>query len=457
MKVIVVGCGKIGTALVAGLAEEGHDVVAVDTDPQVIEEITNIYDVMGVCGSGTDYDTLLEADVQNTDLMVAVTALDELNMLSCYIGGKMGAAHTIARIRRPEYNIGILPQHLGLSMSINPEQLAAKKIYNILQLPFAVKTEMFSQKSFEIVEMILKEDSKLVGVHLKEIRSKFKQNFLVCAVQRGETVCIPDGDFILCQGDKIGLVAAPSEINKLMRALGVLGKQGRNVMILGGSRVAYYLAKMLSSWSFSVKIIDQDRNVCTELSKVLPPKTVIIHGDGARQELLKEEGIEMMDAFVSLTGMDEENILISIFAAVSKVPKVIAKVNRPELISMAQKLGLDCIISPRKIVSDVVLRYARALENSKGSNVETLYKIMDGKAEVLEFNVSSDFEGKNIPLKDLTLKENILIGGIYHGKKVIIPSGFDQIMAGDKVIVISSGWHLNDLSDILQTKGVKYE
>lgn len=453
MKVIVVGCGKIGSTIISSLVDEGHNVVAVDTDPQVIDNLTNIYDIMGVCGSGTDCDTLKDAGVENTDLLVAVTTLDELNMLCCFIARKMGAMHTIARIRKPEYNmnnIGFLRQQLDLSMSINPEHLAAEEIYNILRLPYATKIETFSQRNFEIVEIILREGSPMINSRLMDIRSKFNQNFLVCLVQRGENVYIPDGNFVLQSGDKIGLTASLGEMQKLMRSLGVETKQAKKVMLLGGSRIAYYLSHMLSYAGSSVKLIEKDEEKADSLSKTVSAKTVVINGDGAQQELLLEEGLSNTDAFVSLTGMDEENILISIFASVSKVPKVVAKINRRELIGMAEKLGLDSIISPRKIAADVIVRYARALENSKGSNVEALYKVMDDKAEVLEFKVSGDFSGINIPIKDLHIKKNIIIGGIIRNRKAIIPSGFDKIEAGDRVIVVAAGGRLNDLSDILQ-------
>ncbi len=453
MKVIVVGCGKIGTTIIASLVDEGHNVVAVDTDPKVIDNLTNIYDIMGVCGSGTDCDTLADAGVENTDLLLAVTTLDELNMLCCFIAKKMGSQHTIARIRKPEYkmnNIGFLRQQLDLSMSINPEHLAAEEIFNILRLPYAVKIETFSQRNFEIVEIILRDGSPMINSRLMDIRKKFNQNFLVCLVQRGENVYIPDGNFVLQSGDKIGLTASLAEMQKLMRSLGVETKQAKSVMLLGGSRIAYYLSHMLSYAGSSVKLIEKDDEKANALSKTVAAKTVVINGDGAQQELLLEEGLSTTDAFVSLTGMDEENILISIFASVSKVPKVVAKINRRELIGMAEKLGLDCIISPRKIAADVVVRYARALENSKGSNVEALYKVMDDKAEVLEFKVSDDFRGIDVPIKDLHIRKNIIIGGIIRGRKAIIPSGFDKIEAKDRVIVVAAGSRLNDLSDILQ-------
>ena len=453
MNIIIVGCGKIGSTILESLVEEGHDVVGIDTDEKVINEMTNMYDVMGVCGSGTDCEMLTEAGVENAEIFIAATSSDELNMISCFIAKKMGAKHTVARIRNPEYNqknIGFLKQQLDLSMAINPEMLAAVEMFNILKLPSAVKIQTFSQRNFEIIEMILKEGSALAGVKLMDLRSKFKAKFLVCVVQRGEEVYIPSGNFQLMAGDKIGLTASPSEIQKLMRAIGADKKQAKDIMILGGSKIAYYLAKMLTTSGNGVKIIEQSHEKCEELSDSLD-KAVIIEGDGAQQELLLEEGLKTLDAFVALTGIDEENILISIFAANQKVPTVISKINRNELAGMAARLGLDCIISPKKIVSDVIVRYARALENSRGSNVETLYNIMDDKAEVLEFNVKSDFKQVNIPLRDLTLKKNILIAGIIRDRKPIIPAGDDFIMKNDKVIVVvGSDQRLNDLSDIVK-------
>ncbi len=453
MNIIIVGCGKIGSTILESLVEEGHDVVGIDTDEKVINEMTNMYDVMGVCGSGTDCEMLTEAGVENAEIFIAATSSDELNMISCFIAKKMGAKHTIARVRNPEYNqknIGFLKQQLDLSMAINPEMLAAVEMFNILKLPSAVKIQTFSQRNFEIIEMILKEGSALAGVKLMDLRSKFKAKFLVCVVQRGEEVYIPSGNFQLMAGDKIGLTASPSEIQKLMRAIGADKKQAKDIMILGGSKIAYYLAKMLTASGNGVKIIEKDHEKCEELSDSLD-KAVIIEGDGAQQELLLEEGLKTLDAFVALTGIDEENILISIFAANQKVPTVISKINRNELAGMAARLGLDCIISPKKIVSDVIVRYARALENSRGSNVETLYNIMDDKAEVLEFNVKSDFKQVNIPLRDLTLKKNILIAGIIRDRKPIIPAGDDCIMKNDKVIVVvGSDQRLNDLSDIIK-------
>ena len=451
MNIIIVGCGKIGTTILSSLLAEGHDIVAVDSNPDVISEISNIYDSMYVCGSGTDCDTLTEAGVEHTELFVAVTGSDELNMLSCFIAKKMGAKHTIARIRNPEYNyksLGFLRQQLDLSTSINPDLLAAEELFQVLKLPSAVKVEYFSHRNFELLELRLREGSPLCGARLSELRKKYEAKFLICVVQRGEEVYIPDGSFQLQAGDRIGLTAAPSEVQKLLKMMGILQKQARNVMILGASRMGYYLARMLLASGTNVKIIDRDHQRCQEISEKLPG-AVVICGDGAQQELLLEEGICSMDAFISLTGMDEENILISFFASSQGVKKVISKVNRDELHFIAEKLGLDTLISSRSVSSNVLSRYARALQNSLGSNVETLYKLMDGRAEALEFRVQADFPMTNVPLKDMRLRSGILIAGIIRNRKTIIPSGVDVIQSGDRVIVLSAASGMHDLSDIL--------
>lgn len=452
MKIIVAGCGKIGTTLISSLVSEGHDIVAIDNNPAVLSEITNVYDVMSLCGNGVDSDILEEAGIAEADLFIAVAGSDELNMLSCFLARKLGAKYTIARIRNPEYNdksLSFMRQELELSMAINPERLAAHDLFNILKFPSAVKIETFSRRYLEIIELRLKDDSLLDGLSLIEVRAKFNAKVLVCCIQRGDEVFIPNGNFVLKSGDKIGITASHSELQKFFKALGQMQKQAKDVMLLGGGRVSYYLADMLTSIGTSVKIIEQDEKTCEMMCELLP-KATIIHGDGAQQELLIEEGLLNTDAFVSLTGMDEENILVSIFAASQNVPKVIAKINRDELSGMAEKLGLDSIVSPKKIVSDLILSYARALQNSMGSNVETLYKLMDDKAEALEFNVREDSKVVGIPLKDLKLKKNILIGGIIRDRKTVIPGGNDMILQGDKVVIIAANHRLQDLSDILE-------
>ncbi len=458
MKIIVCGCGKIGTSLLSSLASEGHDLLAIDKDPAAIAEVTNIYDVIGVCGNAADCETLEDAGIRDTDLFIAVTSSDELNMLACFLAGRMsgGRTHTIARIRNPEYNdasLDFMRRELGLSMAINPELLAARELFDILRMPSAVNIDAFSGRSFEIVELILKEDSVLDGITLQELRNTYKATVLVCTVQRGDEVMIPrGGTFTLRAGDRIGITATPAEISKFLRQIGLLQKKARRVMLLGGSRTAFYLAKLLTANGVDVKIIEQDPATAEDLAEKLPGVSVVL-GDGAQQELLLEEGLRETDAFVALTGMDEENILISICAASQKVPKVISKINRDELSSMAEKLGLDSFISPRRIISDVLVQYARALENSQGTAVETLYKLNDGRAEALEFFVKDPIEGvTEVPIIALgkMLKPNILIAGIIRSRKTIVPGPTDMIHPGDRVIVLAGGGHrLSDLGDIL--------
>lgn len=451
MKIVIVGCGKIGTTLIGNLVKEGHDVVAIDKDADTIADVINIYDVIGVCGIGTDVEVLQEAGAGECDLFVAVTGSDEMNMLGCYMAKTIGAENTIARIRDRAYNdknLGFLQNQLGLTMSINPERFTAYDIYHVLKLPSAMHIETFSARNFEMIEIMLKPDSPLAGTKIMDLRKLYHANFLVCAVGRGEEVIIPDGNFELKGEDKIALCAATNEIIKLLRSLKVTRKQAKSVMILGASRTAYYLAKMLLATGSYVTIIDKDAARCKEIADALPTANVIL-GDGAQQDLLIEEGLRDVDAFVALTNIDEENILISYFAQSQGVNKVVTKVNRKEFVPMAAKLGLDTIVSPKHTIARVVVRFARAMQNSVGSKVEKLYRIMEDNAEALQFDVSADFKHVNIPLKNIKFKKNVLIAGILRNRKGIVPTGDDVIMPGDKVIVISTGQILCDLADII--------
>lgn len=452
MNIIIMGCGKIGGDILANLVTEGHDVTAMDEKAEVLSDLTNVYDVMTVCGSGLDYDTLTEAGVKDTELYLAMTKNDEVNIMSCFLARKMGAKHTVARISNPEYKgrgLAFIKQQANISMFINPDQVTAEEIFNTLKLPSGIRSEYFSKRNFEMIEMQVKEYSPLIGHKLFEIRNKIKAKFLVCVVRRGNEVFIPDGNFELKKGDMINLTASPSEVDKLLKACGYLEKGTSDVMILGGSGPAYYLGKMLAEIRSSVKIIEKDRQRCRELCEAIP-QAVVINGDGAKQEILMEEGLASADAFVSLTGIDEENILMSIFAASQNVPKALTKVDRNEFKVMAEKLGLENIVNPKELISNSMVRYARALENSMGSNVETLYKLMDGAAEALEFNVKPNFKKVQIPLKYLDLKSDILIGGIVRGRRTIIPGGDDVIQVGDRVVVIATNRRLYDLSDIFR-------
>ena len=452
MRIIIVGCGKIGVSLLSALVAEGHEVVALDSRQSVLDDLANQYDVMCMVGNGADCETLQEAGIDKTDLFIAVTGSDELNMLMCFLAKRLGVGHTIARIRNPQYNdksLSFMRQQLDLSMSINPELLTAQEMHHILKLPAASKVETFSRRNFEMVELRLKGDSPLIGQSLMNLRERFKAKFLICVVQRGNEVIIPRGNFTLHEGDRIGLTADRPELWKLLKATGLAKRSAKNVMLLGGSRAAYYLAKMLLASGSAVRLIDMDRAMCHRFSDMLPGISTFC-GDGTQQELLQEAGIRDQDAFVTLTGMDEENILVAYYAKTQQVGQVIAKVNRDEMARMAEQMGLEIVISPKDVVVNVVLRYVRALQSSMGSSIENLYQLMDGKAEALEFIVKEHAPYTEIPLKDLRLKKNILIAGILRDRKAIIPAGNDVILPGDHVVVIAGQHRLNALAEILQ-------
>lgn len=453
MRIIIAGCGKVGRAIIDSMAEDNHDITAIDNDLRVIETITNTYDVMAVCGSATSREMLHSAGVNKADLFIAVTASDEVNMLSCFLARRMGAKHTVARIRETDYNedgLNFLIKELDLSMALNPERLVADTLFDLLKLPSAVSVDNFAGKKLQMLELIIREGSQLCNASLVDVRKKCPVEFIACAVQRGDKVYIPTGTFTLDEGDKVAFMVKRSETHKFLKSIGAVQKQGRDVMVLGGSTTAYYLAKILVSNGFSVKIIERDEDRCEELAEILPSGATLIHGDGMNHDLLWEEGIRGTDSFVALTGTDEENILISFYAASQQVPKVIAKVNQGALADLAENLGLDSIVAPRKIVADVLTRYARALRNTLSSKVETMYSLMDDRAEALEFAVLSDCKLIGKALKDLKLKPNFIIAGIIRGKETIIPSGNDTILEGDSVIVVVTDAHLYDLSDMLR-------
>lgn len=454
MNIIVVGCGKIGFSLVSELVKEGHDITVIDTDNATVEEVTNMYDCMGVCGNGVDCNVLESAGANEADLIIAVTASDELNMLSCFLSREMGTKNTVARIRNPEYNgdsLAFMRHKLQLSMAINPELLMAQELYNILKIPSAFEVDYFARRNLEMIEVRLKPESDLCGKKLSKIREKQKEEFLIAAVLRQGEVIIPDGSFELKAGDVISIAASPGDMQRLLKGLGLLKKQARNIMIVGGSKTAYYLAKKLLESGNDVRIIEKDIERCIVLSELLPKNAIVIHGDGSNRELLLEEGMRSLDAFLCLTNFDEQNILTSLFVSKQDVPTVISKVNKQELSDVAESLGLDYTVSAKALTTEIVLRYTRALGNSRGNAVETLYKIMDGKAEALEFKVKDDSPLLGVPLKELSIKQGILIVGIIReGKKALIPTGDDMILSGDSVIVLSASHRLNDLSEIMR-------
>ena len=453
MKVIIVGCGKIGKSILQSIIKEKHEVLVIDSDPKTIEQVTNTYDVIGICANGTSHAKLIEAGVDKAELFVAVTSSDELNMLSCFIAKKLGAKHTVARIRNTDYNsenLDFIKQSIELSMIINPELLTAKVIHDIIKLPSASKVKGFATGNFEMLELTLKQNCSVLGLSLYEIRKKLQEKFLVVAIQRDEKVFIPNGNSTIENGDKINVIVSKRDVQKLLKSLGLVSKPIRDVMIVGAGKTSLYLAKLLNEDKTAVKIIEKLEEKCLSASENLPSQIMIINGDGMSQEVLNEEGVCDADAFVTLTGEDEENILMSFYALKQNVEKVITKINRDELLSISANLNLDTVISPKNAVADVLVSYARALENSIGSKIESLYTIMDGAVEVAEFKVLPDFSLIGIKIKDLNLKNNVLIAGIIRNGVTVIPGGYDEILENDSVIIVSSGLGIADLEDIVK-------
>ncbi|MBQ5813339.1 MAG: Trk system potassium transporter TrkA [Clostridia bacterium] len=455
MRIVIVGNGKVGSTLAEQLSSEDHEIVIVDQNQKTIDDSVNSLDVIGVCGNGASYQVLLEADVPKADLLIACTSQDEINLLCCLVGRKLGAKNTIARVRNPEYSdqLVFMRDELGLSMSINPERAAASEIFRILQFPSALKIESFSNKRVEIAEIKLREDSALDGVYLRDLHKNFKGKALICAVQREGKVAIPDGNFMLKAKDKISVIAPASDMLDFFAAFGSLLPAAKDVMIIGGGRITFYLSRMLLESGVRVKIIDSSAERCAELSRSLPRATVIL-GDGTDQDLLDEEGLEDMDAVLVLTGIDEENIILALYAQANCDGKVITKVNRTTLASIAESTGLESIISPRMLTANIIVRYVRAMQNSFGSNVETLHRLAGGSVEALEFKVSDSFPALDTPLMDIKLKPNILIGCISRGGKTIVPGGRDYISVGDRVIIITTNHSFDDLSEILMQRSI---
>lgn len=449
MNVIIVGGGKVGLTLVDQLSKEGHNILLIDNNPKVIEKAVNTYDINGILGNGASYDIQIEANVNIADLVIACTPFDELNILCCLIAKKLGAKEIIARVRNPEYFTLFMGRELGLSMMVNPEFEAALEIARVLRFPAAIKTEPFTDEKVELVEFKIPGNSKLNNLTLSNLSSAFKAKILICAVQRSDEIYIPTGDFILKTNDKIYITAPQKETVLFVKEVGLMQNRIKNVMIIGGGKIAYYLTKELNKYGISVKIIENDEKTCQELSETLT-KADIVLGDGSDQELLIEEGLLNTDAIVALTGIDEENIIISLFANSKKIKKVITKVNKGNFYEMLESSGLESIVSPKAITANHIIRYVRGMQNAKGSNICTLYRICNDRAEAIEFIVKENFKGLSIPLKTLKLRKNLLIACIIRGKDTITPNGNDTIEINDKVILVTTNEFLDDLNDILE-------
>lgn len=454
MKIIIIGDGKIGSVLAEHLSREKHEVTLIDKHSEPLEQSNNYLDVMIIEGDGTSHEIQKEAGVDQADLVIACTGADELNLLCCLIAKKLGAKHTIARVRNPKYveELSLIKDDLGLSMTINPEAECAREMARVLRIPSVLDIDTFSKGQVEILQFIVTEGSPMDGLKLMEM-GKFKAKVLICAVERGENdVFIPTGSSTIRAGDRVSIVARPVEALRFFRQIGIPRTKVRQTMIIGGGRIGFYLAKELLAAGMNVKIIDNDYEQCKNLSEQLPEAT-ILHGDGTSQSLLLEEGIEHMDAVVTLTGLDEENIIISLYANRTTKAKVITKINRDSYENIVEQLELGSVFFPRRICADNVVRYVRAMQASNAyASMETLCKIASGKVEAMEFRVTKEAEYCGKPLLELQLRHNLLIGCISRNGKIITPRGNDTIEVGDSVIVVTTHSGIATLDDIFAVR-----
>ena len=453
MQIIIVGCGKVGRALAAQLSGEDNNVTVVDTNGDVVKTVANYYDVMGVAGNGASYSVLAEADIEHTDVLIAVTHNDEVNLLCCVVARKAANCHTIARVRNPVYSEerAFLRKELGLSMIINPEYAAAQEIARLLRFPSAIEIDSFSKGRIEMLRFRVPAASMLDGLALRELPQRLPMDVLICAAERGEEVLIPDGNFVIRSGDLLSMIAIPGNAAAFFKKVGISTNQVKNTMIVGGGEITYYLSKLLLNMGIRVKIIEKRRERCEELSDLLP-KATIICGDGSDRELLREEHLEQMGSLVAGTGMAEENIILSLYARDRVRAKVVTKLNHLDFNDVIHSLDLDSLIYPKNIAAEYILQYVRAIGNSMGSNVETLYKLMDGRVEALEFLVHKNSDLAGIRLQDMRLKRNLLIAGIGRKGRLIIPGGQDEFLPGDSVIVVTTDSGFQDIHDILDTR-----
>ncbi|MBR6315896.1 MAG: Trk system potassium transporter TrkA [Lachnospiraceae bacterium] len=451
LHIMIVGGGKVGGTLVEQLCKEGHDITVIDTDPDIIASLTNTFDIMGMTGNGASYSVQIEAGIADTDLFIAVTGSDELNLLCCTVAKQVADCAAIARVRTPDYSkeSAYLREKLGLAMIINPELETAREAGRILLLPTALDVGSFAHGQAEMVKFKIPEGNKLDGMTLIDVSQHIESNVLVCIVERDGGVNIPSGKFELKSGDVISFVSTPKIARSFLTKIGFNVRQVKNAMIVGGGRAAYYLGNQLLRSGIDVKIIEQDKKRCEELS-ILLPKAIIINGDGSDEDLLREEGIDSVEAFIPLTGIDEENIILTLFARQFSNAKVITKINRINFRSVIGKLDLGSILFPKYITSEAIIAYVRGMSNTIGrNNLRTLYYLVDRKAEALEFEIEEESAITSKPLMELSLKSSLLIAGIIRKGKIIIPSGSDMICVGDIVIIVTAHMGFNDITDIL--------
>jgi len=451
VKIIIIGVGTIGRSILKSLSDKGHNITIIDEDKDKIERLIEKYDVQGVVGNGASLDIQKEAGMKNADLAIVMTHGDELNVFACMVAKKLGVKNTIARVRNPEYRrqIVTMREELGISMIVNPEKDTATEIYNRINLPAIAQVEHFAKGRVLLVEIDVESSCALVGETLISIGKKIKTKVLICAVQRGEDVIIPSGNFEIAEGDKIYFTSEAKDLRDFLLEINIVKSPLKNIMIVGGSKIAYYLADELSKKRHTVKLLESNKAVADEFAEELP-KVTVINGNGTQHDLLIEEGIEAMDAFVALTDIDEENMVVSMFANKMKVRKTITQIKSDELYGMLAELGIKNNVSPKDIVADRVISYIRALENSRGSNVLTLYRLVGGRVEALEFLAKRQEKFFDKPLRELKIKQNCLIGCIIRGTNVIIPDGNTCIQLGDNVIVVTTHKNFDDLNDVVE-------
>ena len=451
MKILIVGTGKLGRYLASTLVHENYDVTVIDKNESVLERLNNSLDIYTVNGNGLVVDTLLDADIKDTDIIISCMKNDEDNILCSLLAKKLGAKNTIARVRNPEYlkSVRYMKDNLGLDMSINPEYLTAKEMNRSLKYSNNVKISFLSKGKVELLEFKLKKDNPLIGIYLKDIKTIIKSKFIVVAVVHNDKIIVPNGEYIFHENDKILITATPNNITNIFKKMNANYIKIKDVMIVGGSKIAYYLTKNLLEDNINVKIIENDINKCNELNDKLN-KAMIINADGSDKFMLTEEGIENTDAFIATTNMDEENVVLSIFANSFNVPKIITKINHLNFGEVLESIGIENVVTPHVIASNHILRYIRAKENSIGGNMESLIKLMDDELEIMDFKINSDFKyiGKN--LKNIKFKKNIIVVCIKRKGEIIFPTGDDVIETNDNIIIATTNPSTKGLSDILR-------
>ncbi len=450
MKIIIIGDGKVGYSLAEHLSKEDNDVTIIDKNPEALKRASEYLDVMCIRGNGLSTRVLLEAGVKEADLLIAATTSDEMNMVCCLTAKKLGAPHTIARIRDPEYanELSLLKQDMGLDMVINPEQAVAGEISRLLKFPPALNVDTFAKGRVEMVEIKVREGISIIGMNVKKILKEISSSILIGGVLRGEDVIIPNGDFVIEEHDVIYLIGRPDRVYDFCKRIGMHIQKIRSVIITGGGRMAYYLARYLIAMDIKVKIIEIDHDRCVELTELLP-SALVICADGTDESVLCSENISEMGAFVSLTGRDEENLISALLAKHYGVQKVVAKITRMNYSAVMGNMGIDNIVSPKMITTDYILRYVRGMKNAVGNTVDTLYRIMGGKAEAIEFTAGDTAKILDTPLKKLNLIDNVLVAAIVRKNEIIIPHGSDVIKAKDSVILIAKDKKLTDLNEIV--------